>query len=195
MDSYFATNDSPQVIATKARIQSAFLQLLEKKNIEQIRIGEITKLAQLNRTSFYRYYQDIYDLYYQILNDYIVIIQQNISQLLQKIIQQGSFTQDDTPLEFFSENQQILKLSLQDPVIITQLKKQNKLFLKQALSLSETDESIDYILEYLIAGQINLISYWLQNQTPLSMEALFSLSKQILFSGPLTVLFEKVQKD
>lgn len=43
-------------------IREAFLELLEKHPIERISVGELCKLADINRSTFYRHYADIYAL-------------------------------------------------------------------------------------------------------------------------------------
>lgn len=48
--------------ATREAFVNAFFQLAKKKNINQITIREITSLAGYNRTTFYRYFEDIYAL-------------------------------------------------------------------------------------------------------------------------------------
>lgn len=47
---------------TKAAIKSAFLELRSKKSIEKITITELSKLANINKATFYLHYSDIYDL-------------------------------------------------------------------------------------------------------------------------------------
>ncbi len=48
--------------ATREAFVNAFFQLAKKKNINQITIREITSLTGYNRTTFYRYFEDIYAL-------------------------------------------------------------------------------------------------------------------------------------
>lgn len=43
-------------------IREAFLALLEKYPIERISVGELCKLADINRSTFYRHYADVYAL-------------------------------------------------------------------------------------------------------------------------------------
>lgn len=47
---------------TKAAIREAFLELREKKPIEKITVTELTKLANINKATFYLHYSDIYAL-------------------------------------------------------------------------------------------------------------------------------------
>lgn len=46
---------------TKMVIRSSFIQLLEEKPFHRIRLKEVCALAGINRSTFYRYYADIYD--------------------------------------------------------------------------------------------------------------------------------------
>ncbi len=47
---------------TKASIKSAFLELRAEKPVEKITVTELTKLANINKATFYLHYSDIYAL-------------------------------------------------------------------------------------------------------------------------------------
>lgn len=47
---------------TRAAIKSAFLELRRKKPIEKITVTELSKLAAINKATFYLHYSDIYSL-------------------------------------------------------------------------------------------------------------------------------------
>ncbi len=47
---------------TKNIIQEEFLNLLEKKSVEQITVKEICDRAEINRATFYKYYDNAFDL-------------------------------------------------------------------------------------------------------------------------------------
>lgn len=53
---------------TKAAIKEAFLELREKKPIEKITVTELTRLANINKATFYLHYSDIYSLSDEIEN-------------------------------------------------------------------------------------------------------------------------------
>ena len=44
------------------RIQEALLELLKVKNIQQITVRAICEMADINRSTFYAHYLDVYDL-------------------------------------------------------------------------------------------------------------------------------------
>ena len=47
---------------TEKSLQKALLALLEKKQMKDITVRELCEAAQINKATFYRHYQDIYDL-------------------------------------------------------------------------------------------------------------------------------------
>ncbi|MBQ4094603.1 MAG: TetR/AcrR family transcriptional regulator, partial [Oscillospiraceae bacterium] len=48
--------------ASRRRIEAAFVRLLQQKPMDEITVSEICKLAEVNRSTFYANYLDIYDL-------------------------------------------------------------------------------------------------------------------------------------
>lgn len=47
---------------TERAIRNAFLELRSKRALEKITVKELCALAQINKSTFYAHYQDIYDL-------------------------------------------------------------------------------------------------------------------------------------
>lgn len=47
---------------SQEKIEKIFLQLIQKKNIDEISVSMICEMAELNRSTFYANYIDIYDL-------------------------------------------------------------------------------------------------------------------------------------
>ncbi len=56
---------------TKKALHDALLKLMETKPIKQITVTEVCNLAQLNRATFYKHYQNCDDLLLQIENELI----------------------------------------------------------------------------------------------------------------------------
>lgn len=51
-----------RVKKTKKAIKEAFYELRSSQSPEKIKVKDLCTLAQINKTTFYKYYQDIYDL-------------------------------------------------------------------------------------------------------------------------------------
>ena len=53
---------------SQEKIEKTFLQLIQKKNISEISVSTICKIAKLNRSTFYANYIDVYDLVEKVKN-------------------------------------------------------------------------------------------------------------------------------
>ena len=49
-------------LKTQQAIHNAFLQLRKEKNLEQISVTELSRLAKISKATFYLHYRDIFDL-------------------------------------------------------------------------------------------------------------------------------------
>lgn len=54
-------------VKNERQIREAFIRLLMRKEFEKITVTELAKEAEINKGTFYLHYEDIYDLYYQLL--------------------------------------------------------------------------------------------------------------------------------
>lgn len=60
-----------RVAISKILMKEGLLRLLKKKHISKISVSELCKKAQINRTTFYRYYQTPSDVLQEIALDYV----------------------------------------------------------------------------------------------------------------------------
>lgn len=65
---------------TRAAIKEAFLALRSEKPLEKITIKELCRLAQINKSTFYSHYDDIFDLENTIEVETIQVILRDIAQ-------------------------------------------------------------------------------------------------------------------
>ena len=59
---------------TKTAIHNTFLELRSKKPLEKITIKELCEKAQINKSTFYSHYKDIYDLSDQLETDVVASV-------------------------------------------------------------------------------------------------------------------------
>lgn len=60
-----------RVIKTKNNIKEAFLKIRAKNDLKKIKVTDLCKMALINKTTFYKHYQDIYALSEEIEDDII----------------------------------------------------------------------------------------------------------------------------
>lgn len=115
-----------RVIRTKQNIKQAFAELIKKKPLSKISVTELSKMAMINKGTFYLHYQDIYALYLDIVQDQLEIMYDPISdynlffddpeffvKIFFRQFTQGSL-EDSFPL-FFSED-----FGMQLPLMMTE---------------------------------------------------------------------------
>lgn len=188
--------DSRRVQETKRKLQVALLELLQEKSIEHIRVMEIAEQAQMNRTSFYRYYLDVYDLYDSIVEAYADAFQQMMPYMLLKLLCDKPLSADDEIFLFMKRNRQNIEQNvLRDSRMVQKLKAKNIASLKNLLNITENDTEANIILEFYAGGQIGLMTYWLQHFDEITEAELFTLMQRLILQGPMTVLQEKIPQE
>ena len=66
-----AMKEDRRIKRTKKMLKDSLASLLMEKDINLITVKEIVDLADLNRSTFYLHYRDIYDMLTQIENDMV----------------------------------------------------------------------------------------------------------------------------
>lgn len=59
-----------RVSVTKRMVKESLLQLLRTKQLDSITVSELCKAAQINRATFYRHYDTLYDVLHEIEVDF-----------------------------------------------------------------------------------------------------------------------------
>lgn len=65
---------------TRRVIRDTFLDLLRRQNVEKISVGELCELADINRSTFYRHYADVYALLDSISEEYFQMLFTNMTK-------------------------------------------------------------------------------------------------------------------
>ncbi len=153
---------------SQTKIKAAFLELLETKNVNEINITDIVKLAKINRSTFYANYQGIHEL--------IESIQEEMFE------QMLSLYQDETKSRAHSYNYLPMFKNIRDNQDYYKLlfklgfdysKRYNMTTeAEEAIKFLGTEENLDYHIEFFKAGMTAIIKKWLANgcvETPEEM--------------------------
>ncbi|MGL5348734.1 MAG: TetR-like C-terminal domain-containing protein [Peptostreptococcaceae bacterium] len=170
---------------TKQDLIDAFWHFYCEKRIEKITIKEITIKAGYNRSTFYEYFTDIYDVLEQIENSLVP----NLDELPPISILNKN---NEIPLNLFfklyEENEKYYSILLGDngdPAFASKLKNSIKPLLKEALvaqvKLSELE--FDFVLEYILSSMIGIMSYWFKKDKTLPADRLIFILKDIMENG------------
>lgn len=189
---------SNRVAETKQKIKRAFLSLYKEKRIEKISIKEITDKAGVNRGTFYAYYLDIYDLLEQIENEVMDTFKIELQPVISALLNGTKLSPDVLPIKFFKQNKEVLDLFFGDKADANLIRRLKKLAQGIAISTlhltvdenSDEGKKLQYVLEYISAGQIALITFWFKNDMAMTMPELGLLVEEVNTKGALTYLIK-----
>lgn len=142
--------------ASIEKIEKTFLQLIQKKNIDEITVSTICEISGLNRSTFYANYVDIYDLAEKVK-------QQMEIEFAKFQLSNNSKQNPDGYLNMFryiKDNQIFFKTYFKLESISMSLPT------KYNIELAEKyydNKFIDYHIEFFRAGLNAIIKKWLNN--------------------------------
>lgn len=180
----------------KAEFLTAFWKLYEKKELEKISIRELCQTAGYNRTTFYVYYDDIYDLLDKAIESIFLPIQEEIIRRIDfsRALQVSAFGEiflqalrkEDTHIELLFKRHHYLLLG-------EKLKKEWMALLREKYSGREVDFSfLEYVLEYQLSAVMGVIKYWLQTGKKLSQQELVRRIYRISENGVFSIVREEL---
>ena len=178
----------PRSAATKEKIINAYIQLLSETKPEYVSALEICRIAKIHRSTFYRHYEGLSDIEVDIEN----MVLKTFSDIL-----------DNTPLddfvngrkEFLRKVSETIKsdLSFYTKVLLINQRVgfiekidatiRNKL--KETLSdkTNLSDDEIDYILTFAVAGRIAVYRKWILSGFKQSEETISGILEKVSSNG------------
>lgn len=85
---------------SKRMIRESFYELMKEKPLDKISVTEICKKADVNRSTFYSYYTDIYDLQLKIMKDFFSM-QKNVTRHIKESFKNKNSLDDFTYSDFY----------------------------------------------------------------------------------------------
>lgn len=156
-------------VQTRQNFMDAFWQLYCKKNIEKITVKEVCSLAGYNRTTFYAYFQDIYEVLDEIEKN--IITADEFEDKVLKNILLGKSEKEiiEKVLELYHDNNEYLSVLLGehgDPGFREKIIKRILPKLTKYLPNLSTKEflRLKYLMEYQSAAALNTITKWHRDQ-------------------------------
>lgn len=141
---------------SQEQIEKIFLQLIQKKNIDEISVSMICKIAKLNRSTFYANYIDIYDLAER--------IKKKMETEFAEFQLSNNAKQDSNGylnmFKYIKENQIFFKTYFKLEEISADLPTQYHIELAEKYY---DNKYIDYHIEFFRAGLNAIIKKWLNN--------------------------------
>ncbi len=184
---------------TKQNLIDAFWSIYTQKPIQKITIKEITVKAGYNRSTFYEYFTDVYDILEQIENTLITDIEKYP-------LQHGVQNRNDKPLDFsfffkfYESHRDFLTVLLGEngnPAFQLKMKNSLKPQLKHVLLETgiKDDFRLDLLLDYNISAMNGVLFTWFTMDPLPPLEDFIKLMSDITIKGSMTTLEELIRKD
>lgn len=174
---------------TMQKFLDVFCALYAEKPIEKISVRQITDMAGYNRSTFYQYFSDIYELRDYVENDVLTFITEEFSAGGGDVYDEEAVLENTVSL--FDEKGTYLNALLGDYGIIRfQDRLKERMMLSSGLKdkFSES-ELYPYLLEFHISSLLSLVRLWQKRGRDLSTQELFNMIYK-LFSGAQQALLE-----
>jgi len=161
-------------VRTERMLQQALTELLADKELKNISIRELTERADVNRSTFYAHYQDLYQLYDQMLKEYFAEVHKIVD-----IDYNGNLSECYRALlEFAYDNKKISTIVLNDEQHFRVFREASSIledsctkYWCKITGRKEIPEELREYVNYHVAGCFMMVSDICRNGFSISAEA------------------------
>lgn len=176
-----------RITKTKNNLKTALVKLLENNKVEDISIVELTKLANVNRKTFYLHYNEVASILREIENNTYEKVKNLISNfelnqetLEEFVFQLFSLFIDDPHVFALMKNTPYSKTftTLLDKLLIEEVNKKYVFVTNTAVSTS-----LQYTIAYHVFGSVRLFYTWLKNSQNLDLRVFSKFLATLVIKG------------
>lgn len=142
-----------RIIKSKDNIKNAFIELRTKKELRKITVKELCEKANINKSTFYAHYEDIFDLSNQIEND---VVEQIIASISHKYSIIFNVSETTSELFYAMKNQKklidIVFSGTQYPNLVYKISTMLRSIIFEAYPNLKNDAKFNILLDYTIFG-------------------------------------------
>lgn len=148
---------------TKMLFRTALVELMQEKSFSKITVKEICDRADLNRTTFYKHYNDQEDILDEIESD---LIERSIAYMKNVSREEGTVAMIEAYLHYVKENAVLFR------VMFSGLGNDNRIFSYTSNVLQHLQSNLPdygtpvqehYILSFIMNGSFRIILTWIDS--------------------------------
>ena len=173
---------------TKAMLMDTFWQLYCQKGIHKITVKDVTDKAGYNRSTFYQYFTDVYDVLNQIEDSLIEYVAENSQESL---MSDGG---DDTIqhlAQLYDSKGAYLSVLLGnggDPMFVNKLKSVIRPLVMSRVGRNKTDFRTELLFEFAISGVLAAVTFWHNQGKIIPAEQIVVLVRTMLIHAAASVI-------
>lgn len=159
--------ENQRIRISKRLLKESLIRLLHKKNIHKISVTEICNEAEINRSTFYKYYGSQFDLLQDMEKDIFTEIERSFSEGNDYFVDLG-LKQLTNIITFIDDNLELCRILVNNNVDPRFPEKLIDIFrVRQALSqlLPEySEEKLSYIFTFIVNGGYAIVKDWINKE-------------------------------
>lgn len=182
-----------RVMKTKRAIHSAMTRLLSVKPIEEITVTELSNAAEINRKTFYSYYNSVYMVAEEMEDEIVERFEDTLRKIDFETLLQDPQTTFNTLARIIASDLDFYETILTNrnqvyflQKIITSLKE--RIMVLYFDRNSKDFELQEYMLEYIISGLVSVYQKWFKSGRKTDMEELSKYISMLAVNGVKSIL-------
>ncbi len=180
--------ENQRIRLTKMMFRNSLISLLQKKSIYQISVTELCNASEMNRSTFYKYYNNVRDILTEIEEETLEQGQKcmqeievsGISSAIQPLYRLLCYVKENRELyQIFLNNSaddNFLSVMMQNTIDFLKYKSQN--------ILPDNNNFSDYIFQYIMSGCIHVIQSWISSSMTESPEEI----AQLIYNASISII-------
>jgi AcrR family transcriptional regulator len=176
---------------TKKRLRQSFARLMSEKPLQNITVAELCARAEINRSTFYAHYADIYDLQQKLELEVYGEFQTTLSQ----VDLSSNFSEDKVPIfmltifSFLKRNADMCAVFLgphsdrQFVMNLLDTAKETTMVQYGQLYKKASAHQLELFYSFIAYGCIGLLEYWMKNGFNESVEEMAQLANLMIMQG------------
>lgn len=165
---------------TERQICEALLALMEEKPFAKVKVTELTEKAHISRSTFYSYYDSLYDVLQAIEDDFLSHIaeEREVRAKFDMAVVEKNFS-------YIRDNLQMLETLIGpngDASFLARLGNRSKrilLTIADSSGSSLTDTQLAIINEFSRAGKLQVFRWWAQHKNDVSVNEIIDMLERV----------------
>lgn len=161
--------ENQRVRLSKQLLRQSLIELLNEKSIHKVSVREICEKAQVNRSTFYKYYGSQYDLFRDMEEEIIHHVNDHLRA--EPSTMTGDLSQITKLITFVSENADLCKIIInhnidpQFPEALVNLPSLRQ-WIDNRFRAEYNQTEMEYVYGLVVNGGFSIIRMWLNKEDP-----------------------------
>lgn len=168
-------------------LKDSLLTLLKEKQMAAITVKELCELADVNRSTFYAHYLDLYDLLAQIEDELIEELNMYLStynftkekealQMTEKLLEYLATRQDECKTLLNENSDSSFQKKVEDVA--------HQFIMKNWMAVNHLDQNFsEYLSAFIVSGSIQMMKMWINNGMDKSPKEMAEIINNIINKG------------